>query len=178
MKKSIIALLLVALIATSSAFAMVASGPSADLKLTTAIEGINAMRLTSERFAPAVPSESELNSAEGNGDTEVVSLDTDGTTLAYLSILTNNREGFKVSIKADPLTSSDKKNEYSIDYVLSCGGQSLDTDKTDSLTIEEGTISALSAFSYAIAVDLDDDQYNAALEDNYEANVSFEYTAN
>lgn len=181
MKKSIIALLLVAIIAAPSAFAM--GGPitetidlSTSLDLRTTVDGINAMKLTTAAYTPEVPSEAGFVNAAANEQTETVSIATDGTTLAYLSILTNNREGFSVEIEATELASSTEGNNYTIGYNLTCGNTEVEAGGS-SKTITSDSIDRLSAFSYAVSVDLNDAEYNAALEDEYTANVSFAYTA-
>jgi hypothetical protein len=172
MKKSIIVSLLVAILASVSAFASVADETSATLDLSTTIDGINEMKLTTSEVTT-----SGFYDAESNGDTETVSLDTDGSTLAYLSVLTNNRTGFTVGIGASALASDTEGNEYVINYTLSCGDASIDTSTESEASVSEDSVDKLSAFSYAVSVDLDDDEYNAALEDEYTATVTFSYTA-
>jgi hypothetical protein len=179
MKKSIVTALLVAAFAASSLFAMgpgassTTTDSSAELNLSTTIAGINEMKLTVSEVTT-----SDFATATANGETETVSLDTDGNTLAYLSVMTNNRTGFTVGIGATALASETEGNDYVINYTLSCGDSaSIDTSTQSKASVSKDSIDELSAFSYAVSVDLDDDEYNAALEDDYTATVTFSYTA-
>jgi uncharacterized protein YfaP (DUF2135 family) len=175
MKKNIVALLLVALVASVSLFAVA----DADLKLSTTISGINYMKLTESQFNPSVASVSAYSQATANATTETVSSAAATGTIAWLSILTNKRTGFTVTLTAEPLTSNTEGNTYEIDYKISCGTAYLFTNGAPSApSITVSSITGLSAFSYAVSADLDDAQYAAALEDTYTGTVTFSYTAN
>jgi uncharacterized protein YfaP (DUF2135 family) len=175
MKKNIVALLLVALVASVSLFAVA----DADLKLSTTINGINYMKLTEAEFKPSTASITAYNSATANATTETVSSAADTGTIAWLSILTNKRTGFTVSLSATPLTSATTGNTYKIHYKISCDSAYVYTNgNTGVPSLKVSSITGLSAFSYAVSADLDDDQYAAALEDTYTGTVTFTYTAN
>ena len=175
MKNLITALLLVALVTSVSLFA--ATDASLDPHAT--IEGINFMKLTESEFAPSVASRSAYDSATANATTETVDDAEDTGTIAWLSILSNNRTGFTVGISATPLKSPNTANTYKIDYKISCGSAYVFTNGAPSApSITVSTITGLSAFSYAVSADLDDAQFAAALEDTYTGTVTFTYTAN
>jgi hypothetical protein len=175
MKKNIVALLLVALVASVSLFAVA----DADLNLSTTINGINYMKLTEAEFKPSTASTSAYNLATANATTETVSSAADTGTIAWLSILTNKRTGFTVDISATALKSSTTGNNYVIDYKITCGSAYVYTNGAPSApSITVSSITGLSAFSYAVSADLDDTQYAAALEDTYTGTVKFTYTAN
>jgi hypothetical protein len=178
MKKKITAILLVAIIAS---FGLFATAPSpADLNLSTTISGINLMKLTEATFNPSPASVSAFNTATANATTETVSSAADTGTIAYLSILTNKRTGFTVTMVADALASETVDNNYSINYVVTAGTATYDTsDGSGTNTIiVNSDITGLKAFSYAVSVDLNDAEYDAALEDTYKGAVTFTYTTN
>jgi hypothetical protein len=178
MKKKIIALVLVTLIASFGLFAALPS--PADLNLSTTISGKNLMKLTKTEFAPSPASENAFNTAVANEATEVVSSAADTGTIAYLSILTNKRTGFTVTMTAEALDSATVGNDYLINYVVTAGTATYDTSDssgTNTIVVNSG-ITGLSAFSYAISVDLNDAEYDAALEDTYTGDVTFTYTTN
>jgi hypothetical protein len=167
---------LVALITSVSLFAV----EDANLNLSTTISGINYMKLTEAEFNPTTPSTSLYTQAEANATTETISSSAATGTIAWLSILTNKRTGFTVTLSATPLKSStNSSNTYTIDYKVTCGTASVYTNGTAGTpTITVSSITGLSAFSYAVSADLDDAQYDAALEDTYTGTVTFTYTAN
>jgi hypothetical protein len=180
MKKSITAILIVAIIATASLFATTAPSP-ADLNLKTQISGINMMKLTKNIFSPSPASVSTFNSAEANETLEEVSSSTNTGTIAYLSILTNKRTGFTVTMSAAALTPATDGNTFSIDYVVTASSATYDTaaeTNTSNTIVVNSGITGLSAFSYPVSVDLDDTDYDAALEDTYTGTVTFTYTTN
>jgi hypothetical protein len=178
MKKKIIALVLVTLIASFGLFAALPS--PADLNLSTTISGINLMKLTEATFNPSPASVSAFNTATANATTETVSSAADTGTIAYLSILTNKRTGFTVTMTADALAGENVDNEYLINYVVTAGTATYNTTGgtgANTIVVNSG-ITGLSAFSYAISVDLNDAEYDAALEDTYTGDVTFTYTTN
>ncbi|WP_320128304.1 hypothetical protein [uncultured Sphaerochaeta sp.] len=179
MKKNIIAILLATFIIPSFALFAALPAPS-DLYLLTSISGINLMKITESQFNPSTPSVYAFNNATANPTNETVSTDTDGDTIAWLSILTNRRTGFTVEMTATPLVSADTENTYEINYIATVGSATYNTSDetgTNSITEDSG-IAGLSAFSYAIAVDLDDNEFAMALADTYTGTITFTYTAN
>jgi hypothetical protein len=178
MKKNITAVLLTAIIAS---FGLFAAAPSpAELNLSTSISGVNLMKLTEATFNPSPASVSAFNTATANAPTETVSSAADTGTIAYLSILTNKRTGFTVTMVADALASATEGNDYSINYVVTAGSATYDTSDasgTNTITVNSG-ITGLKAFSYAVSVDLNDSEYDAALEDTYTGTVTFTYATN
>ena len=179
MKKNIIALLSITLIASFGLFAATLPTP-AQLNLSTTISGVNLMKLTTDQFNPGTPSIALFDSATANEATEVVSNAADTGTIAYLSILTNKRTGFTVTMTAEALDSATVGNNFLINYVVTAGTASYDTSDgtgTNTITVNSG-ITGLTAFSYPVSVDLNDAEYDAALEDTYSGTVTFTYTAN
>ncbi|AEV29187.1 hypothetical protein SpiGrapes_1375 [Sphaerochaeta pleomorpha str. Grapes] len=179
MKKNFIALVLVALVASFGLFAAALPQP-AELNLSTTISGINLMKLTTDQFNPATPSLTLFNNAPDNETTEVVSSAADTGTIAYLSILTNKRTGFTVTMTAEALDSATVGNDFLINYVVTAGTATYDTSNgsgTNTITVNSG-IAGLTAFSYPVSVDLNDTEYDAALEDTYTGTVTFTYTTN
>ncbi|WP_320128307.1 hypothetical protein [uncultured Sphaerochaeta sp.] len=174
MKKNIIALIAIALIATAGLFAT----DSKTLDLNTHISGINLMSLSSVQLttstvtayntALASPvSTATLNSSAASG------------TLAYLNILSNKRTGFTVTVTATHLAGTNG-NPYTIDYSVTAGSASYDTSAsthTGNTLAPSANLTGLTAFSYAVSADLNDSQYAAALEDTYTGTVTFTYTA-
>jgi hypothetical protein len=179
MKKTIITLLVVALVASASIFATV-NPADVSLNLNTTINGINKMALTNAALSTSTEAAYGTNAATANLVTSktITSSGTTGT-IAYLNILTNKRTGFKVTIDAAPLASSTSGNSYKINYVLTAGTATYDTSATSNSTnvITGGTITGLKAYSYAVSAVINSTEYAAALEDTYSANVKFTYAA-
>jgi uncharacterized protein YxeA len=181
MKKSIIALLVIMLVASVSLFAVVATTTESlesNLTLQTDIAGINYMKLTASSFTPKTPSVKAFEDATANEAVEKFSSAEEVNDLAYLSILTNKRTGFSIYITATQL--ENESQDYKIDYKVTCDDTYFYASKpmTGIAISETEGITGLSAFSYPISIDLDDDQYAAALEDEYTGTVTFTYKTN
>jgi uncharacterized protein YxeA len=185
MKKSIIALLVIMLVASVSLFAVVATTTTttteslkSDLTLQTDIAGINYMKLTASSFAPETPTVKAFEDATANEEVEKFSSAEEVKDLAYLSILTNKRTGFSIYITATQL--ENESQDYKIDYKVTCDDTYFYASKpmTGIAISETEGITSLSAFTYPISIDLDDDQYAAALEDEYTGTVTFTYKTN
>ena len=174
MKKNIVALLIVALVASFSLFAV----PNANLNLSTTITGINYMALTATELTTSTVAAYNTAAQSIVGSKTITSSGSTGT-IAYLSILSNNRKGFEVAISAAPLASATDGNSYEINYVVSAGSASYDTSAATNASnkLTGPVIAGLQAYSYAVSVNVNAAEYAAALEDTYTAAVTFTYTA-
>ncbi|AEV29189.1 hypothetical protein SpiGrapes_1377 [Sphaerochaeta pleomorpha str. Grapes] len=178
MKKPFIVLILIALVTTVSLFAGSETTADASLTLSAEILGINMMKLTASPFTPETPSIDLFNGAADNENLEEISSAEEVADIAWLSILTNRRTGFSIYVSATPLVNADKN--YEIDYKISMNETFTYASKPTSLPFVEikPGITGLSAFSYPISIDINDDQYAAALEGTYTGTVTFTYKAN
>ncbi|AEV29188.1 hypothetical protein SpiGrapes_1376 [Sphaerochaeta pleomorpha str. Grapes] len=175
MKKNIVALVVVALVASFSLFAVA----DANLNLSTHISGINYMALTATELTTSTVDAYDTAAGTIVGSKEITSATATGT-IAYLSILSNNRKGFEVAISATPLASSTDGNSYKINYVVHAGTASFDTSANATNTSNKltgGVIAGLKAYSFPVSVAVNGTEYAAALEDTYRATVTFAYTA-
>ena len=174
MKKNIVALLIVALVASASLFAV----PDASLNLTTTITGINNMALTASELTTSTVAAYDT-AADSIVASKTITNSGSTGTIAYLSVLTNRRTGFEVTISAAPLASSTVGNSYEINYVVNAGTASFDTSAAtnSSNKLTGPVIAGLQAYSYPVSVNVNPAEYAAALEDTYTAAVTFTYTA-
>ena len=171
MKKTI-AILLVLVIGMAGVFAADTSPAIAELDLTTTIDLVFRTKLVANQLTS--PDFTNFEAASTLLTSQPVDLNT--TNFGYLYIMTNNADGYVLSISAQPLVSTGIAT--SIDYKISAGGASYDTADTGAATtVTSSAISALDVDEYTVSVDLDDTTYNAALPASYTADVSFIFTA-
>lgn len=173
MKKTIIATLLILLIASASIFAV---ADSFDVKTTVGEIGL--MKVSSA----AIADNTSLAYTNSGDFTELV-IESSGeqTFEAYLTTLSNKRSGYEVTMKATPMTSAATPTTY-IDYTVGCGTGTITTDGANTSTtpvtiIDVTSLTELTGASKAITLSVDSATFEAAVSGNYTGTVTFNYTA-
>lgn len=174
MKKTI-AILLVLIIAGAGLFATTGDTTSTDLKLTVAIADVFHMKLvkTGSKLASL-----DLTSYDnlGTGDKLATkAVDKSSDLLGYLYIKTNNQDGYVLSISGAPLASTTAST--TINYTISAGTASYITSTSTATNYTRGAATALVVDEYSVIVDLVESDYDNAAKADYEADVTFTYTA-
>jgi len=180
MKKNLIALLIVALVAVG----LFAANPTDSFTVTTSISGINNMKVTTTAVGTDNKTYSDLSGFSNYAINSASDLSPE-TAIAYLSTQTNNRNGYKISLTVTAMKSTltggnDSYINYTIFLADDTDGQVTDdgTAKTKSNVIQQGALTGLSEKSYPIKITVDADEYAAAVEGSYTGTVTFNYVAN
>jgi hypothetical protein len=180
MKKNLIAILIIALVSVG----LFADPITSTFDVTTSVKSINELKLTEGALSSPYPT-SLVGFDEFSDD---VVIDSDGETedfTAYISVLSNHKAGFTVTMSASPMisTTAPTTNTYEIDYTVTVGtGQSAKSYTTNATAsavtvFEETAIMALTGESKILSVEVDPDTFTAAIEDDYKGTVTFTYTA-
>ena len=103
---------------------------------------------------------------------------------AWLSTLSNNRAGFKVSLKASAMKSaiSGQADAY-INYTVSCNTASVTTNDATEVTapdlvVDFSSLSAVTSTSNKIALSVNQTDFDKAVSGSYTGTVTFIYAAN
>ncbi|ADY12423.1 hypothetical protein [Sphaerochaeta globosa] len=177
MKKNIVAVLLVIALSTVSAFAV----DPASFNVSTAVNGINKMKITQAAFSGTTPA--SFNSALAFVGPLGVTTSGPQTFSAYLSTMSNNRIGYKVTMGATAMTSAVAGQTTSyINYTVGVNTKSLTTAGATVVTpvevITVASLTGLASQSHAISLSVDATSFDAAVEGTYSGTVTFTYTAN
>ena len=173
MKKTIIATLLILLIASASIFAVADS-----FNVTTTVGEIGLMKVSSAE----ITGNTSLAYTNSGDFTELVIENSGAQTFeAYLTTLSNKRSGYEVTMKATPMTSAATPTTY-IDYTVGCGtGTITTTGATTPATavtiIDIASLTELTGASKAITLSVDSATFEAAVSGSYTGTVTFNYTA-
>jgi hypothetical protein len=182
MKKNLIALLIVALVAVG----LFADPANATFQVQTTITGINEMRITATEVDLTDFATADLFSTLTIGGTEddAGTLDTSSgkvTFSAYISTRSNNRLGYTVKMKATPMTTTAVGSVIpEINYTVAVsgmeGGSYYSADGVDPVeVINVPILEETSVESRAISLTVNMTDYNAAITGNYTGTVTFEY---
>ena len=182
MKKTIVTLLAALLVSSIALFATPAGSASPSFDVTTEVLGLNFLTITSG--AITATNMQEWNSQNATLVTEPITIGKTAADIAHVNLINNKRNGVAVFFNADKMGSIDNSatNTFQINYVVSVNGASYDTS-TDTgnveflSTTETAASSGLFIGSYPINVDMDDDNYDDAPEDNYQGTITFTFTA-
>ncbi|ADY12090.1 hypothetical protein [Sphaerochaeta globosa] len=157
-----------------------ASPEPASFDVSTVVQGINRMKITTTQFSG---NPEQFESAETyTGPLQVTSAGNQDFS-AYLTILSNNRKGYSVSMSATAMASAvtGQATAY-IDYIVTINGQSITTDGATSLTpvdvITVPSMAGLGSQSDKLSINVDQAKFDAAVEGTYTGTVTFVYTAN
>lgn len=173
MKKTIIATLLILLIASASIFAVADS-----FNVTTTVGEIGLMKVSSAE----ITGNTSLAYTNSGDFTELVIENSGEQTFeAYLTTLSNKRSGYEVTMKATPMTSAATPTTY-IDYTVGCGTGTITTNGASTSTtpvtiIDVTSLTELTGASEAITLSVDETTYEAAVSGSYTGTVTFNYTA-
>ena len=180
MKKNIVAVLLVIALSTAAAFAAT-NPPNSSFDVKTNVSGINKMKLTTAAF-PANGNPAAFDSAAAFTGPLVVSASGTQTFSAYLSTMSNNRKGYKVSMTVTAMASevSGQATSY-INYTVQVNGVSIETNGATALAeqtvIDQPAMPGLSSQSHKISLIVDSTTFDEAVEGDYEGTVTFIYAA-
>ncbi len=180
MKKNIVAVLLVIALSTAAAFAAT-NPPSSSFDVTTNVGGINKMKITAAAF-PANGNPSAFDSAAAFAGPLGVTASGAQTFSAYLSTMSNNRVGYKVTMSATAMSSTVSSATAYINYTVGVNNKSLTTAGATAVTpVEVITVSRLTGLasqSHQISLSVDATSFDAAIEGCCSGSVTFTYTAN
>jgi len=177
MKKLISAILVLAL----ASFAIFADTDFFEVE--TKVEGVNMMKITAGQYNPTTPSPDDFEDADPFAGSFGVTAPGAQTNLsAWLSTLSNERDGYTVSMTASAMKSSitGQADAY-INYTVTVNSKSITTNNTTSnpTSVDVITVTGLTALakeSHQIFLSVDPITYNSAVEGSYSGTVTFTYT--
>lgn len=176
--KKFTTLLIILTLVTVGIFAV----DNASFDITTTVAGINAMKITAAEFSGTTAA--ALSSA--TGVTTPYNVSASGAQSGFngwLSTISNNRKGYKVTMSATAMTSAVTGQSTSyINYTVAAGGKSITTNGATAVpavtVVDKTSLTALTANSAKITLSVDSTTFNAAVEGSYTGTVTFTYTAN
>ncbi len=179
MKKNLIALLIVALVAVGLFAANAGSPTSAEFKVTTTVSPYNLVSVTSEEFTGATL-EAWNTFLSTNAITDSVPV-AEGT-LAWANVISNNKNGVDVYITASKMTGAATGNNYKVDYTAYVNGASFDTssDSSNKIFLTAANSKATTSLfigSYEVTATLNGTSLNNAPQDTYTGTITFTFTA-
>ncbi len=169
---------MMSLLLCSPAFAV--STEPQKIDVSTIVQGINRMKITASFFS-GNPGQFE-NAPVYTGPLEVTAPG-DQDFSAYLSTISNNHNGYTVSMSATSMTNSvpGQASAY-IDYTVTVNGQSVITNEATSVApvdvITVPTMSGLGSQSHKIYINVNQTDFASAVEGTYTGMVTFQYTSN
>lgn len=174
-KKLLAALIL--LIATSSLFAATTD----NFTVTTVVGTVDLMTISTAPYTGTTAASFDLLTPY---TTLAINSGGPQTVNAWLSTLSNNRAGFKVTMKASAMTSSiaNQANAY-INYTVSCNTASVTTNNATVMTaanpvVTYSSLSEVTSTSNKISLTVNQGDFDKALSGSYTGTVTFIYTAN
>ncbi len=179
MKKTLIATLMIFAFVTVGVLADPPANPTATDSFTVGatIEARNDMQVTVQDLNGAT-SWDNIDTYQGYGVSTPNPVLSPTTPIAYLSVISNRRTGYKISMKVEAMVDDGKY----INYTVSLNGEDVTTNNGTAVTstdiIEVSSLGGLTGVSYPIGLSINETQYNAAVEGSYVGTVTFNYTAN
>ena len=177
MKKTLLLAVFILLITTSAVFAATTD----NFIVTTVVGNVDLMTVSNTEYTGTTVDTFEkltpfTKLAITSGGTQTVN--------AWLSTLSNNRDGFSISMMASAMKSSvaGKDNAY-INYTVSCNTVSVTTNGGSVVTsakpvVAYSSLSKVTSTSNKISLTVDQDSFDKALSGSYTGTVTFVYTAN
>ncbi|MFA5446871.1 MAG: hypothetical protein WC233_01180 [Sphaerochaeta sp.] len=180
MKKHIIAALTIFLLIGFGAYAA-NPGPSS-FDITTNVQGINKMKITASEFTGTAPG--QFDDAEAFAESLAISTSGTQEFSAWLSTMSNNRSGYKVTMTATAMKSTiaEKADSY-INYTVTVNSKAITTNDGGASTpvsqdvITVTSLTGLAKQSHQITLSVDQTSFEAAVEGSYSGTVTFTYTA-
>jgi hypothetical protein len=174
--KKLITLLIVFTLATGGIFAAEAS-----FDITTTVAPINGMKITTAKFTGSTLE--ALNNASGVSSYTVTKSGYQSNFSGWISVVSNNREGYKVTMSATAMTSTVGTTTSYINYTVFFGTQLTFTTngaaQVSPITVlEKSSLTSLSGNSREIGLDIDPTSFNNAVEGQYTGTVTFTFQAN
>lgn len=176
MKKTIIATLLILLIASTTIFAVDDS-----FTVTTSIAERGDMKVSASSIGGNTVAD---YTAAGDFTSKSVSASGDQGTVAYMTTLSNKRVGYKVTMAATPMINTDGTATSYIDYTVVCGDQTVATKGANAATVTGSNVDSVSGLtgltgkSIPITLSVDALTYAAAVSGAHTGTVTFTFTAN
>ena len=177
-KKVAIALAITLILSVGLLFA--GNPAPASFNVTTIVEGINKLKVTT---TDVTDNPAQFDAADVFTSLSITSAG-EQTFDAYLSTLSNNRQGYKVTMTATAMFSVGGFGELSsyINYTVSANGASVTTNGSTAVpainVIDESMIFDLTSLSYKISLSVDQASFDSAVQGSYTGTVTFNYTAN
>ena len=138
------------------------------------------MKITAAKYTSTDPDAIETAAAFGSLTVQSAGAQ---TFSAWLSTMSNNRAGYKVSMSATAMkgTTTELANAYS-NYTVTVNGASITTDNTTSspepvVVISVSDLSQLSVESNEISLSVDPATFNSAVAGSYSGTVTFTFSA-
>lgn len=178
MKKSLLVITLFILLATTPIFAATTDS----FTVTANVTGIDVMKIATATY-------SGTTLATFNALTSFTSHTITGggnqTSLnAWLTTLSNNRAGFKVTMKAEAMKSAvTGQGTAYINYTVTCNGKSVTTNNGTAVSAQDpvvtyNSLSQVTSTSNKISLSVNQTDFDKALAGSYTGTVTFTYTAN
>ncbi len=174
MKRTIVAILVLALTSLAALNAV------DSFDVDTEVEGVKKMKITAAHYTSTDPD--AIETAAAFGSLTVQSAEEQDFS-AWLSIMSNNRAGYKVSMSATAMkgTTTEQANAY-INYTVAVNGESIITNNTTSsptsvVVISVTDLTQLSVESKPIGLTVDSATFNSAVAGSYSGTVTFTFSA-
>ncbi|MDT4762582.1 hypothetical protein [Sphaerochaeta sp. PS] len=177
MKKTLITALLIVLLSSTGLFAAV----SDNFNVTTVVANVDLMTISTTQFTGTTVAAFE---ALVPFTTLAISGGGAQTFNAWLSTLSNNRAGFKVTMKATAMKSSIAgQADAFINYTVTCNSKSVTTNDAAEVTatspiLTYPSLSLVTKTSNKISLTVIQTDFDKALSGSYTGTVTFIYTAN
>lgn len=182
MKKTIIATLVILAIASTSIFALT---PTDNFKVKTTISEVGLIQVTKTALAAnstAFPSGSRLEEYGVLGNESV-------KTIGYLSTISNNRNGYTVTMTATAMESKNTSGAKTyINYTIGCdvANVSANSITTNSNAVagppvevlSVGPLNVITSSSKPVTITINTTDYAQAVTGDYEGTVKFSFVSN
>lgn len=173
--KKLTTLLIVLTLATGGIFAAEAS-----FDITTTVAPINGMKVTVAEFTGSTLE--ALNNAAGVSSYTVTKSGLQTGFSGWISVISNNREGYKVTMSATAMTSTVGTTTNYIDYTVFLGTKEFTTNGAETVSpvevLKVDSLTSMAAASREIMLDIDPTSFNNAVEGQYTGTVTFTFQAN
>ncbi|MDT4763277.1 hypothetical protein [Sphaerochaeta sp. PS] len=179
MKKTIIATLLILLIASASVFAAV----SDNFTVTTTVAERGDMKVTTAAMVGHTAA--AYGALADFTNLAITASGAQGTAgvVAYMTTLSNKRTGYKVTMAATPMINGSGATASYIDYTVVCGTQTAATHGAAATTITGTAVDTVSGLtgltgkSMPISLTVDGTTFDAAVAGLHTGTVTFTFTA-
>ncbi len=177
MKKPCIVTLLILIIASATLFAV---SDTDNFTVTTTIAEIGKVKVSAAAIGG-----NTLAAYTTAGDLASYGISSSGNQTnftAYLTTLSNERTGYKVSMSATAMKSGTGASAAYINYTVGCNSKSLTTSGASAVTVSEvmnvTSLTTLTGASEALSLSIDATTFNAAVSGEYVGTVTFNFVSN
>ena len=157
------------------------AGTSQEFEITTTINGFTYIKLgTPESTTPA--NRGAFNAFENSGTAFTITdanYKTDDMPVKKIFAMSNNRNGYSISMSATALTSP---NDY-INYTIKAGGATIITNdgtpvSPTSAVATTGVLTGVTINAYDVRITVNEAEYENALNETYTATIIFNVSTN